>query len=175
MAGSVNKWDLLICDYTNRGFSLPQISERYGISRSKARSIVKEAGKLRTRTEGVRLAAKSGRLGGGLRGKKREFTCSHKKAISEGKKVWGEKNAIGISHKTHGYVEYTRGPNKGRSVHVVLMENKIGRPLEPDECVHHIDGDKHNNELNNLALLTRSGHMRLHQREKRIARNGEIL
>ena len=28
--------------------------------------------------------------------------------------------------------------------------------------VHHIDGDKLNNDINNLAVMTRSAHSRLH-------------
>jgi hypothetical protein len=36
--------------------------------------------------------------------------------------------------------------------------------------VHHIDGNKLNNKLNNLALLTVSAHGRLHCRERRLTK-----
>ena len=52
--------------------------------------------------------------------------------------------------------------NKYRSVHVVAMEKNIGRKLNSNEVVHHIDGNKSNNDLSNLALMTRSEHARLH-------------
>ena len=169
MAGSVNKWELMIHDYSVRKFSLPQVAERYGISQSNARYHIKKAGKLRSRADGVRLAGEAGRLGGGFRGKSRTFSDAHCEAISKGRSAWAEENAHGFSIRPNGYVEYTRGPNKGRSVHAVSMEARLGRRLLEDECVHHIDGDKLNNEDSNLALVTRSGHARLHRREEKLS------
>ena len=55
---------------------------------------------------------------------------------------------------------------------MTIMERRLGRRLRPDEHVYHIDGDRLNNDENNLALVTRSGHARLHRREERIIRNG---
>ena len=42
---------------------------------------------------------------------------------------------------------------------------KIGRELQPNEVVHHIDGNKRNNNPNNLQVMTRADHMRLHMRQ----------
>ena len=58
-----------------------------------------------------------------------------------------------------------RGKNKSYEVflHVVLMEEHIGRKLAPDECVHHIDGDKLNNKIDNLWLCNKSSHMKAHR------------
>lgn len=52
----------------------------------------------------------------------------------------------------------------GRKVryHRFIMEQKLGRKLERNEIVHHIDGNKHNNELDNLMLLSSSEHAKLH-------------
>lgn len=38
--------------------------------------------------------------------------------------------------------------------HIYVMCNHIGRKLNPDECVHHIDRNKENNSLSNLQLMT---------------------
>lgn len=46
------------------------------------------------------------------------------------------------------------------------MEVAIGRRLVSGECVHHIDGDKTNNEVSNLQLLTLSEHASLHRLEE---------
>lgn len=171
MAGSVNK---VIEDAAARytaGESIPQIADKLGLGSGLLRYQFHKRGILRDRAEGVRLAAEQGRLGSGFRGKDRKFTPQHCENISKSRAQWADAgNAVGVSLKPSGYIEYTRGPHKGRSVHVVKMEERLGRPLRDDECVHHIDGDKTNNEDSNLALVTRSGHQRLHQRERLIAR-----
>lgn len=169
MSGSVNKV-ILIDDYV-RGSSLTELSERYGVSVSTARYHLMKAGVLRSRADGVRNAARSGKLGLGLRGKSRTFTAQHCEAISNARQAWSDKNAAGFSVKPSGYREYTKGEHKGRSEHVVKMELRLGRRLLPDEHVHHIDGDKLNNSDNNLALMTRSGHMRLHRLQDNITGN----
>lgn len=49
-----------------------------------------------------------------------------------------------------------------RLEHRVKMEDLIGRPLTSSEVVHHIDGDRTNNDLRNLQLMTRGEHNREH-------------
>jgi len=39
-------------------------------------------------------------------------------------------------------------------VHRFVMAEKLGRPLERWEHVHHIDGDRTNNKIANLALVS---------------------
>lgn len=151
------------------GMSLKQVSGALGIPISTIRSRLHKAGALRSRGDGVRLAAEDGRLGSGMRGKRRTFSAEHKSNISRARRAHSDATAAGVSQKPSGYLEYTRGVNKGRSVHVVVMENRLGRQLLPDECVHHIDGDPANNDINNLALLTRSGHSKLHRLQDSLA------
>jgi hypothetical protein len=58
-------------------------------------------------------------------------------------------------------------PNGYVYEHIVLAEQKLARPLLPHEVVHHIDGDKANNTLENLVVLGSQGdHIKLHQRAK---------
>lgn len=69
---------------------------------------------------------------------------------------------------TNGYM-YSYSPthilaNKAGKVyeHVYVMYNHIGRKLNADECVHHIDRDRTNNNISNLLLLTFEEHTKLH-------------
>lgn len=43
-----------------------------------------------------------------------------------------------------------------------LMEEKLGRPLEPNEDVHHIDGNPLNNDLSNLEIRIHGEHQKEH-------------
>lgn len=150
------------------GGSIPDVSLATGVPMSTVRYHLKKAGVLRSRVDGIMLARP--KLGSGMRGRNRVFSASHKAAISRGKRAHGEATAKGTTIKPSGYIEYTRGEHKGRSEHVVLMETRLGRRLKPDEIVHHIDGVRSNNHPDNLALMTRAAHTRLHRREESIAR-----
>lgn len=147
--------------------STSQIAEAMSVPRSRVRKMLLDAGvELRSPADGIRLRADD--LGSGTRGKTRVISEEWRQNIRKSRLAWGEKNSVGVSRKTSGYVQFTRGPNKHRSEHVVVMEARLGRPLTKDECVHHIDGDRGNNSIDNLALVTRSGHTRLHRREQRL-------
>lgn len=54
-------------------------------------------------------------------------------------------------------------------LHRLIAEQKIGRKLKPNEVVHHIDGDKLNNDPDNLCVMTRGEHARLHLKGKPIS------
>lgn len=152
-----------------RGMSIPEVSAATGIPLSTLRFRFKGAGILRSRADGVRLAANKGLLGSGMRGKRRVFTDEWKERIRQSKIKVGRVSAKSTRINSNGYVEFTRGENKGKSIHVFLMEERIGRALLPDEVVHHIDGCKLNNSDNNLALTTVSGHSRLHRHEDKLS------
>lgn len=48
--------------------------------------------------------------------------------------------------------------------HVLVAEKKLGRYLTPEECVHHVDHDKYNNDPSNLMIFkTIADHTAFHQ------------
>lgn len=66
-----------------------------------------------------------------------------------------------VHKKSSGYLDVTIA-NKKRYVHRLVMEEYLGRPLRKDEHVHHINGDKTDNRIENLEILNISEHSRLH-------------
>lgn len=62
--------------------------------------------------------------------------------------------------------DYKYKDNKGYIMqHRLVMEQHIGRYLKSNEEVHHIDGDKKNNKIENLLLMTRKEHRRIHLKD----------
>ena len=49
--------------------------------------------------------------------------------------------------------------------HVYVVWKHTGQIPNKDECIHHKDRNKINNEISNLVLMTQSDHARLHQFE----------
>jgi len=65
--------------------------------------------------------------------------------------------------KTHLKTRYLKKRVNGVNVmvHRYLMEQHIGRKLLPNEVVHHINGDRHDNRLENLMIMDRAEHCRI--------------
>lgn len=64
----------------------------------------------------------------------------------------------GESIASDGYYVYS-----SQKVHRQIMEKHLGRKLLPEEIVHHKDEDKLNNDIENLEVMTRAEHNKLHQ------------
>lgn len=63
---------------------------------------------------------------------------------------WLGKSAI----TSKGYVCVSRPEGGRRLEHLILMESHIGRELLPEETVHHKNGIRHDNRIENLELWT---------------------
>ena len=68
----------------------------------------------------------------------------------------------GMTHDANGYIVFSSGEYKGKREHVVVAERMIGRPLDPDEVVHHANGQKADNRPENLMVMKRRDHQRVH-------------
>lgn len=60
---------------------------------------------------------------------------------------------------------YNKETHKVTSYPRLLMEQKLGYPLAADEDVHHIDGDKTNNNIDNLEVIKHDLHDKKHALE----------
>lgn len=78
----------------------------------------------------------------------------------------------GITYRQgYKFIKMPNHPNSNRggyiAEHRLVMEKKIGRYLETSEQVHHLDYDKTNNSSDNLIILTRSEHLKLHRNNQK--------
>jgi len=62
----------------------------------------------------------------------------------------------------NGYEQYKDKNGKWKRTHVRVAEKKVGGKIWPGRVVHHIDGNKKNNRPENLQVMPRSKHSKLH-------------
>lgn len=70
-------------------------------------------------------------------------------------------NPLNNIYNMKGYKKVSVNGKQVR-LHRQLMEEKLGRKLNFNELVHHIDGNIHNNNIDNLKLISRKEHLENH-------------
>lgn len=96
--------------------------------------------------------------------------CS-RKCLAEAKRTWvGDRSPRwqgGTSTSVQGYIRVHSRDGNHRGEHRRIMEQIIGRALTRDEHVHHINHDRTDNRPENLVVLIKEEHLRLHAEEWR--------
>ncbi len=151
-------------DMINRylsGESSSDIADDLGISAVHVRRVLKGASvTLRSASEGKKLALsradvreKMSRAATG-----RKLSEKAKARLRERVGPLNHNWMAGLTLSSSGYLQFTNsqenGVNAGRLLHQVIAEWKYERRTGQGEHVHHIDGNKLNNDPNNLIILS---------------------
>jgi hypothetical protein len=100
-------------------------------------------------------------------------TEQHRKRIGEAqRRAWQttrQRKPIGsrmIDGDGYARIKVVAGTGRWRPEHFIVAERSLGRALSKGEVVHHIDGDRANNEPQNLFVCRdRSHHNEVHRSE----------
>ena len=168
-------------DYNTGKFSISMLSEKYGISKGKMYYMLRDAGCVFTRKKRKEPSPDEW---------EHRSKAQKGKTISEAqRRIISEKNSCNFNGM-NGY-GHTKDHNKGYvlayvpkhpkahrdgyvMLHTVLMERHIGRYLEPNEVVHHINHDRKDNRLENLKLMDKKEHMKMHMTERHEKRRNDL-
>lgn len=159
--------DLLVDLYVNKEMTIKEISKELGVSVGKIYNTIKEyeietRPRITQRTKERISNSTKGRPSYWL-GKKRNDKAKEKMSISKsngiGKKTISNNGYIRIYFPDHPKSDCWGLINE----HDLIMECLIGRWLKDDEVVHHKNGIRTDNRKENLVLMTRSEHTRLHR------------
>jgi hypothetical protein len=66
-------------------------------------------------------------------------------------------------------------PNGYAKEHELVMVTAILRLLNPGEVIHHKDGNKKNNQIDNLILMSNADHVRLHDATRERNNRGQFI
>jgi uncharacterized C2H2 Zn-finger protein len=78
--------------------------------------------------------------------------------------MWKIKKIIGKGEYNYALVKEHPNATKNGYVlyHRIIVENHINRLLDKNEIVHHINGDKKDNRIENLEIMLANEHSRIH-------------
>jgi len=157
------------CWEKSRGNKVPRVCEQCGIKFKTIPSLVAQGGG-KYCSRGCYAEAKRNKVTMVCKhcGIKFKISPSH---VAQGGGIYCGRKCYAAARRTgflakNGYMKI--GIN-GKKVyeHRLVMAEALGRDLTADEVVHHIDGDRLNNAIENLQLFpNNSAHTKFHRKEK---------
>ena len=97
---------------------------------------------------------------------KQFYSTRHKFCSKECARQYRKENYNHKIYEENGYlVKYINGYNKkgNAKIHRIIMEEYLERKLSPDEVVHHINHNKKDNRIENLQVMSRGEHSKIHR------------
>lgn len=167
--------------YNTGQFSVADLANRFGISAGKMFYILRDAGCNFTRkrrkpvSDEERQRRSEARKGWIMSDRQRKMISERNSCDYNGLNGYGHTK----SHN-RGYIRayVPKHPHAARDgyvmLHTIIMEQAIGRYLEPNEVVHHINHDRKDNRLENLMLMDKKEHMRMHMTERHEKRRNDL-
>lgn len=147
----------LLCKNCGKDFYVPESQYRVRIKTGNVLFCSRDCYLLYVKTKNIKCAS-CGKLF--CPKKHNQKYCCHDCSNDHIKKL-GLRKKHGFWYENGYRVVYENGHEIKE--HILVMEKKLGRKLTTDEVVHHIDGNKTNNNPNNLLVMNRGEHSRLHR------------
>jgi hypothetical protein len=72
---------------------------------------------------------------------------------------------------SNGYIRLNLGSGSRQLEHRFIMEKHLGRKLLKEEHIHHKNGVRNDNNIDNLELISNGTHIRLHNKDFIYERN----
>ena len=152
------------------GHSSEEIAKTAGVSPTQILRVLRKHTDIRSASENKKLSHSRMetklRLSAAAKGRRCPDHVKDALRQNIGSKNANWRNGLTLSG---GYLMFTassaNGEHAGKHLHSVIAEWKVKRPIRKNEAVHHIDGDKLNNNPENLRVMTKSDHARLHALE----------
>ena len=159
--------------YLNEKMSSTDISKKAGVSSVQVLRILRSNDiDVRSLSEGKMLSHSkpSTRMKLSIASSNRRLSDESKDKL---RKRTGERNHNwkgGLTLSSQGYLQFTNskgnGEHSGKLLHVLIAEWTYNRKVKKGEHVHHIDGNKLNNDPHNIELISASEHAKLHAKER---------
>lgn len=150
-----------VCVSCGTEFTISRSRLKHGRGKYCSRSCYRK-GKVKWHVFVCVVCGKKRRLSTRVCGKRTERYCS---PACSGIAHSGNQHPLwngGVYKKPSGYLMEYAGPGIYERQHRLIMERHLGRRLGDDEVVHHVNDNKADNRLENLEVMTKAEHARLH-------------